>query len=209
MGKSCVKKGCEIVTIALIGTAFQTGANAAEKLGSASCYRTTPGGACAAVWDFSSVPRSFFFVEKFEYENEKTSWQRVEGPASNAKGVSVKNVDGGYLYRVVGCADKTGTVNCAGSTAFWAPSRPANLDDIPDEIRGPTGYYLRDRGHSRELQILDYNVALISKLIDTVDMSAMPPMTNLPFSDLLSLPPEILQEDAELDYNVHAIYPMH
>ncbi len=209
MAGTRIRGSCEIVAIALICSVIQTTAHAADQLGRASCYRMTPGGSCAAAWDYSSVPRSFYFVEKFEYDNEKTSWERVEGPVSNAKGVSVKNVEGGYLYRVVGCADKTGTVNCAGSTVFWAPSRPVNLDDIPDEVRGPTGYYLRDRGHSRELQILLYNMALISKLIDTVDMSAMPAMTNLSFSDLLSLPPEILQEDAELDYNVHGIYPAH
>ena len=49
----------------------------------------------------------------------------------------------------------------------------------------------------------------MSKLVWTVDMENMPPMTSLAFSELTALPPGTDIEDANLDYNVHGIYPVH
>jgi hypothetical protein len=209
MDKSSIRKACAIVAISVVGAAQSAATYAEDALGRASCHRDTPGSDCAAAWDFSSMPRSFFFVERFEFDQEKSGWRRVEGPVEGEKGVSTSLVSGGYLYRVAGCDDKAGTIDCVGSTVFWAPARPFNLDDIPDVVRTPEGYYLRDRHHSREFQIIDYNMALMSQLVETVDMGSMPPMTDLQFSDLGSLPAGISDEDATLDFNVHLRYPLH
>lgn len=210
MAKSCMREACEIVAIAVVGVALPPATHAADELGRANCHRQTPGSECAAAWDLSPVPRSFVFVERFEFDTEgKSSWRRVEGPVESDKGVSNERVKGGHLYRVAGCNDKAGTRDCVGSTVFWAPARPSNLDEIPDVVRTPAAYYLRDRNHSREFQIIDYNMALISQLVDTIHMESMPRMTDLAFSDLRYLPAGISEEDATLDYNVSLRYPLH
>lgn len=184
-------------------------AGVAEPPGRASCHRESPGGDCAATWDFSAAPRAFFFVEQFEIDSVKGGWNRFEGPVPGTLGVSDNPVPGGHLYRVVGCSDRAGTVDCVGSTVFWAPARPANLDDIPDIVYTPEGNWLRDRRFSRSAQILDYNLALMFQLASTVDKSSLPPMTELPFADLRTLPAGMSDEDATLDYNVHGMYPVH
>lgn len=142
------------------------------------------------MWDFSSAPRSYFFVERFESDADTSNWRRVEGPLGVDKDRGEVGVEGGYLYRVVGCADKSGAVNCLGSTVFWASLRPVNLDDIPDIVHTSIGNFVREADRPRRWQVLQYNVALIAQLVDSVAVSALPPMSDLSFSDLKFLPEE-------------------
>lgn len=179
-----------------------------ETFGTAMCKRTAPGESCSTAWDFTATPRTSYWVERFVYESSAVEWQNVAGPFAGHEGSTDELVEGGFLYRVVGCNDKSKSIDCIGSTVFWAPQRPKNLDDIPDIVNTPEGYYLRDKEHSAEEQILDYNIALIRKLVTTVDMKSMPPMTELPFRDPRDLWGEdaIILEDATLSYNVYILY---
>ena len=180
-----------------------------EKLGAAMCKRAAPGESCSIAWDFTATPHASYWVERFVYElsvelhSVEGEWQSVAGPLAGQEGVTDESVEGGFLYRVVGCNDKSGTIGCVGSTVFWAPIRPKNLDDIPDVVYTPEGNWLRDRESTALEQVIDYNAALISKLASTVKMQLPPVMTELPFRDLHDLPTGISLEDATLDCNVH------
>lgn len=184
-----------------------------ETLGTAMCRRAVPGASCSIAWDFTATPHASYWVEQFVYESSvelhsvEGEWQSVAGPLAGHEGVTDEPVEGGFLYRVVGCNDKSGTIGCVGSTVFWAPVRPKNLDDIPDVVYTPGGYWVRDRKHSALEQVIDYNAALIDKLIFTVDMKSKPVMTELPFPDLHDLPAGISLEDVTLDCNVHVACP--
>ncbi len=187
-------------------------AQANEELGSATCKRGVPGGPCGAAWDFTStghVP-SFYWVEKFVYDSPNAEWQAIAGPLSTQrrKGEFADALEPGYLYRIVGCAHKSKQTDCVGSTAFWVPVRPKNLDDIPDVVKTPNGYFNRHKNLDALDQIVDYNMALVFKLIYSVDMSSMPPMTKPAVSDVRELwgGNELMLEDGTIEYNVHNAY---
>lgn len=183
-----------------------------EVFGTAKCKRADPGGPCTAAWDFTATGRasSSYWVEKFVYESSTTEWQSVAGPFSGIRnrGKSDKDLEGGFLYRVVGCSDKSTPTNCIGSTVFWAPARPESLDDIPDIIHTPAGYYKRNERLDALDQILDYNGALVSKLVYTVDMSSMPPMTEPAVKDTRTLwdGDKLVHDDAVIEFNMYRAY---
>lgn len=178
----------------------------------ASCNRSVAGAACSVGWDFAATPRPHYWVERFTYETKNGKWEPVMGPFSDnkGKGLTEATVDGGYLYRVVGCRDTSKKTDCIGSTVFWAPLRPESTDDIPDTIYvSESEYYIRHKHLSDLEQVIGYNIATLRQLVDVVDMKIMPPMTDLPFDDLWDLPEGVDDDDATIDYNVQFVYPKH
>ena len=204
----CNRQSLSTLVICLLHTIPLTGAEV-ETSGAASCRRPSPGESCLTAWDFAAAPRAFFWVEKFVHAGNTDEWQSVAGPFSSEKGVSSSSVEGGYLYRVVGCNDKTKAIECTGSTVFWAPLRPKDVESIPDRIDTPEGYYLRHKRSSELEQVIDYNRAILRKLVLEIDMMSMPPMTALPFDDLWDLPNDVDVGDATIDYNLQFAYPNH
>jgi hypothetical protein len=203
-----MRKVISMLVLLLLQVAPAFGA-AAGSLGAARCERDAATEPCRIAWDFTATPRAFYWVDRFDFNTDSKVWTAMNGPLQGHVGATDYRAEGGFLYRVVGCNDKARTLECVESTVFWAPKIPKNVDDIPDVIHSPKGYYLRDPTLPDYWQILEYNMALIARLVDTVDMSAMPPMTALPFEDLRKLPPGIGVTDATIDYNVHLIYPVH
>ncbi len=180
-----------------------------ESHGLASCKRPGAGQACLTAWDFSRAPREYYWIERFVHADNIDDWQTIAGPFSSERVISDSTVEGGYLYRVVGCNDESRATDCLGSTVYWAPLRPVNVESIPDRIDTPEGYYLRHRNLSELEQVINYNRAILRKLVLEIDMTSMPPMTPLPFDDLGVLPDGVDVDDATIDYNLQSAYPYH
>ena len=179
-----------------------------EILGMAKCQRAAPGEPCAAAWDFTTRPHKSYWVEQFVYESSNPEWRPVTGPLSGHKGVTNETVASGFLYRVVGCDGKVRTDECVESTVFWVPVRPKSLEDIPETVQTPTGYYIRHKNLSALEQVVDYNVALTRRLVSSVDMKTMPRMTEPAVGDLRELwgEDELVVEDATIEVNVYLVY---
>lgn len=192
----------------LVGSLFAVmfAASQAETLGAAMCERNTAGGPCYSAWDFTNNPREFYWIERFVYESGTEEWISIAGPYTGNKGKSDESMESGFLYRAVGCSDKNKSVECVGSTVYWAPVRPKSVDEIPDVVPTPEGDHHRFKHLDALEQEIYYNLALLRKLTLSVDMLSMPPMTDLPFTDLLKVPDDIWIEDATIDYNVYIGY---
>lgn len=95
------------------------------------------------------------------------------------------------------------------STAVWAPAI-VNVEDLPEFVSTAEGVYTaRSRDFPAEHQLIEYNIALLAKVLAEVDHGLLPPMTELPFPDLHNVPPGIAQWDARMDYNMYIWYPVH
>jgi len=172
------------------------------------CKRPAAGEACLTAWDFTATPRAFHWVQRFvPNEIGNYGWQPIAGPFAGVTGVTDESMEEGFLYRVVGCKDKTGSTDCVGSTVYWAPLRPKSIDEIPERIDTPHAYYKPRLGPGWLEQVIAYNRAMLKKVVYSIDMSSMPPMTALPFDDLRYLPDGIDLEDASIDFNVNSAYP--
>ena len=204
------KRSWKTVAVALVGL-FLTpiaGADKGEVLGAAMCHRPAAGDGCHTAWDFTADPRAFITVERLVPNVVGNYlWQPILGPFDGVKDVTDEPMPEGSLYRVVGCKDEAGERDCIGSTVYWAPLRPDSIDEIPERIDTPHGYFEPRRAPGWLEQVIDYNYAVLTKVAQSVDLSTMPPMTELPFDDLRYLPKGIDLEDATIDYNVQGAYP--
>lgn len=147
----------------------------ARSFGIAACDPVIDANSCRITWKFPSGRDVSYWVEQFDPQE---SWRRVEGPASTPQGASAHAVKGGFLYRVVACANSA-TDSCKSSTVQWAPIRPASVDAIPATVLdGHGGSFGVSKNLSYEEQRQQYNRYRLLVLLDRIkDFDAMPPMT--------------------------------
>jgi hypothetical protein len=191
----------------------------------ATCYRGEKErddtlSACRIEWDFSNEAGSgaTFWVQRLEIVEgqDRVEWFTVDGPYSTVTGRLPTVAEGGHLYRVVACGESVTepTTDCASSTAMWAPIIVSSYEDIPQFLQLKDGSKLSAMGAKNpeddpiEFLNIEYNVALLSRLVSFADVEALPPMRDLGFENVHHLPIGIAKWDGWLDYNLRRSYPV-
>jgi hypothetical protein len=110
-------------------------------------------------------------------EPEHSAWTRLFTVPARA-GTSEHEMLGGRLYRVLTCADASGTKSCVSSQVVWAPFQAMSKDAIPDVVLDKNGgRMLVSKNLSMAAQNQQYNVYLLQRMMTGImDMRSMPPM---------------------------------
>ncbi len=149
--------------------------------GVADCDRNFHGRACMLGWNFSGDPRPHYRVQRLNTKPQEWINTEILNDDPYANGAPV---DGGHLYRVAACDDKTATKNCVYSTVQWAIKRPTR-EEMPDYLLDGNGVKMVISKTDDLLSQTDqYNVYRLTQLLDDVaDARSLPPMTKPRVSD--------------------------
>ena len=191
---------CLFVWLLLVGSASALDTHAGE----ISCAATSRAGACRLSWDMRAQPRAFYWVQALDARTQR--WESLnDKPHERPVAQTRQPVREGHLYRVLGCDDAAGRRNCTSSGVFWVPVHPASADAIPDVVYDLNGQSMAiDKEASLEEQTQVYNVYLLVRLAETLDLASMPPMIEPPRIDLIRDPE--LGPDAFTHYDVFLNY---
>lgn len=153
-----------------------------KALNVAGCKLSSDGQACYITWDFTSDPRSYYWLQR--YDEAAGRWIDFEAASVDPYGISKSVVPGGYLYRILGCTDLHGR-DCTSSTVYWPPIKYESASDIPETMVDPSGgTFTVSNNAGLETQLLQYNVYRIAQLIGTIgDLSSFPAMTPPPSAE--------------------------
>jgi hypothetical protein len=210
------------LTVLAFGSSTNATAETVEGvLGETKCYRGERNredtfSACRIAWEFSSqTSRNTFWVERLELDEEEYGWITISGPHDDNPGALPVVAEGGYLYRVASCSQgaRERTEDCVISTAIWAPVLYENLESIPEkvELRDGSQVFVNHTASSEEvwpeLQTIEYNLALISRLTSFVKIDDLPQLTQLSFESIHSLPYGVSKWDVHMDFNIRVFYP--
>ena len=132
---------------------------------------------CKLVWNIANGPHAYYRVERFDTKNG--NWIVVQPLPRKPRGVTVNAVSGGSLYRVVGCKPDRAAESCVGSSVHWVPFQAESAADLPDSVRSSTGDWelVVHKDAPLHMQNLDYNVGLLTQVLDRMGQTARPPMT--------------------------------
>lgn len=132
---------------------------------------------CRISWNLIDAGRSEYKLERYDPKTEK--WV-VEQADITPYGVAKKPATQGSLYRVVGCSYDPGK-ECVSSTVYWAPVIPESVDQIPTTVQRKNGDLMEvtKKGGLRT-QILQYNVYLLIREFEEVDLGELPKMSEPP-----------------------------
>jgi hypothetical protein len=198
--------------------AYSAEADSAE----ATCDRgeknhADPMTACRIGWNFPVASSgASFWVQQLGIVNDGVEWSTVGGPFSKRTSSSATEARGGTLYRVVACdaSAKEPNADCTSSTVIWAPIIVSSYRDIPQfvELKDGTNVSALASAHPEddpiEWLIIDYNSALLARLVSFSDVEELPAMTDLSFENVHNLPYGIAKWDGWCDYNMRRAYPV-
>jgi hypothetical protein len=197
--------GCLLLAALSSGHAESTAAAArrapAKELGSSNCSEDgSQPAACQVAWSWRIAPRAYAWIQQFDPSTRE--WLSVAVAPATRSGVSQDAVEDGHLYRVMGCDDPQGSERCASTTVFWAPYRPATVNDIPEVVVDRYGgQHTVSKNTPYEAQIAEYNVYQLMLHLEGLDRSVMPAMTRPK--------PETMPDWSVWDtvnYNIHNVY---
>lgn len=158
-------------------------ANAAVS-GEVRCVQQTIDDKCKLTWDFSTTPKAMYRIERLDPLSGK--WNDVSTVELLTSGSTA--VDGGSLYHVRGCniGSKGAVADCAASNVVWVPVFPEEKD-VPSEVVGIHGETMSiSKDADLAMQTEQYNVYLLVRLLDMVDLASLPPMLEVTAQDILA-----------------------
>jgi hypothetical protein len=174
--------------------------------GTANCRATSAQpAACLVEWTWQKSPRAYGSVQQFDPSIRR--WRTIADAPATRSGVSQDTVEDGYLYRVLGCDDVRGaeasaSSSCSTTTVFWAPYRPATVNDIPEVVADRYGSRQTvSKKLSYDVQVTQYNGYQLILHLEGLDRSVLPAMT--------PPRPETVPDWTVWDtvaYNVHNLY---
>lgn len=159
--------------------------------GKAICDRTTPR-TCRVAWTFDSLQQAAYSVEQFDPKTKR--WIPVYGPVTERTGITQEPMTEGSLYRGIACGDKR---KCVVTSTIWAPLHPVNTEAMPDSVQRKNGIVMTVSKNVGDYESMrqQYNVYMLTRLLEDVDnWTIMPPMTSPP-QDPLTSPPEWIDDD--------------
>lgn len=165
-----------LIAIAGIGGAAQPRPPVPTE-GTASCRETSAEPAeCRVSWSWDRAPHAYAWLQ--QYDPSAQAWRSLALVSAARGGVSQDTVEDGHLYRVLGCDDSKGGAQCSSTTVFWAPYRPATVDDIPEVVAGRYGdRHTVSKNLPYEVQVAQYNVYQLMLHLEDLDRSTLPAMT--------------------------------
>jgi len=165
---SCLLMACLTTTVVLAILHTSTArAEGVLKQGDALCTMNGDGG-CVVEFNLAAAGSAYFRVQRLDALDG--SWTSVGDHGQPWQ--DGDTVEGGHLYRVVGCNDPDGTRGCSHSRVFWAPAMPAEAD-IPSQVAVADGeggevWAAITGTEPRAEQLRQLNVYLLSDLLTDV-----------------------------------------
>jgi hypothetical protein len=145
--------------------------------GTATCRESSAQpAACFVSWAWRTTPRTYGWIQQFDPAARR--WRSLAVVQATQAGASQDTVEDGFLYRVLGCDDLSGVSRCSTTSVFWAPYRPATVNEIPEVVVDRYGgRQLVAKNIPYEAQIAEYNVYQLMVQLDGLDRSVLPSMT--------------------------------
>lgn len=193
-----------LATFALFAS-YSVSANPPISVSETKCEPQTDGMTrCSLHWDMSSTPRRYFRIQSLSLN--ELDWVNTRHAASiNPIGQDI--VESGALYRVIACNDRQFQKGCVTSTATWATDlRP--VDELPTQMEivdfdGMVAVYTVDRGTSRYTQLTQFNVYLLTDLVNRVALKDPDLLSAMHSPTEPAGRPSI---DHQVLHNIHEVY---
>jgi hypothetical protein len=169
--------------------------------GTAACRESNAQpAACFVSWAWQESPRAYEWIQQFDPATR--SWRTLAVAPVARTGVSQDTVEDGFLYRVLGCDDPRGASRCSTTSVFWAPYRPATVNDIPEVVVDRYGgRQAVAKNVPYDAQVAEYNVYQLMVQLDGLDRSVLPAMTR----PRAESDPDWSVWDT-VSYNIHNVY---
>jgi hypothetical protein len=161
-------------TVALLAIALTVAPSAHAEEGLLRCPEATKRGECRLQWEFSDPTITSVWIQRLSAEHK--TWIDVSKSAHRQDGSS-NTVQGGDLYRAMGCRDVSRTA-CVSTNVVWTPIWISAASGIPETVRTKDGrVFLVSKKAELIDQVLQYNyyrlVLLAAEVGDFYGLPAM------------------------------------